>query len=76
MDDLDSTGQMPPVNIEAGQLNKINELINQFNSEKNIGCDTECQQNQAIQDLYQAYVGAQNTLREAPQKVDRTEKEY
>ncbi len=76
MADTESTEQMPPINIEAGQLNKINSLINQFNSEKNIGCDAECQQNQAVQDLYKDYVGAQNTLREAPQNVERTEKEY
>jgi hypothetical protein len=76
MADTESTEQMPPINIDAGQLNNINSLINQFNSEKNIGCDAECQQNQDVHALYQAYVNAQNTLREAPQNVERTEKEY
>lgn len=63
-----------PLQNQNSQVNQVNQLIQTANEA--IACGPTCQEQKKIEDLQQKYLNAQSNVANAPEQLEKAEKEY
>lgn len=60
----------------GGMLNEVGTMLDTLKSQKQLFCDKECQESQALEQAYFKYLDAKNQFESAPKQLEEREEAY